>query len=222
MDRRDESESDWCEENIYSGYENYCRFYLALTERLSERGYTYPDYKISLHECRGNEDYKMSKEDFDSFDFRQTERSMKPFGLWFSDFYTKNDDIYTWIGWCINEMPEWVDPRKCKYILVGKFREDITLTITPENVVTEINPYSSNYMGFMELIDWSPIKEKYPGGVIVTSPYSISSNKAFSGWDVASYVAWNREGLEDLQVFEMSEFQDLIDLYIEGAGGGRE
>ena len=199
-----------------------CKFYLALTNFMSERGYNYPEYKISLHECRGNEDYKITTEDFKRFDFNQETEIIledgigdKPKGLWFSDFYEGEEERVTpsWTGWCIKHKPDWIDPRKCKYILVGKFREDTTLLIDKSNFQRILVPNIMETGRY--LVNWKKLKRRYPGGIRLPDIENLEEFSVyFNMWDVSSYVAWNHSGLEDLKVFAISEFQELIDKYL--------
>ena len=199
-----------------------CKFYLALTNFMSERGYNYPEYKISLHECRGNEDYQLTSEEFKRFNFIQEAEIIledgigdKPKGLWFSDFYEGEEEGVTpsWTGWCIKNYPSWIDPRKCKYILVAKFKEDTTLLIDKSNFQSILRP-NIRETG-RPYINWKKLKRKYPGGIRLPDIENLKEFSIFfDTWDVSSYVAWNHVGLEDLKVFEISEFQELIDKYL--------
>ena len=201
-----------------------CNFYLHLGKRISDMGYSTSEYRISLHECREKTEvgkssfrgktYSMGAENFTEFDFPQlgTNSSYmnRPFGLWFSNFYKPEDfeSDDSWINYCIHRYPKWVDPRSCKFILISKINNETTLSLNYRNNEEIFSKYSVISMGAKKL-DWSKIKKDYPGGFQL-----LSVVNELHYLDVVSYVAWNHVGLEDIRVFDISFFQDLIDEYI--------
>ena len=201
------TEIDFCQQ--YSRWEGeeikLCNFYLKLCSKLREMGYNGDDWKISLYDCIGkNRQYGITNQkDLRSFNFiseNQVIQRNKPYGLWFSNFFEYLEDIQegvlpsgdfidSWIKWCIENMPHWVEPEKCKFIIVAKFDKDKLVNMEDHHPrgINDWPAYSKEYAGVNG--GWGYKDQKYPVG----------------GWDAPSWVAFNPEAFKEVHLIHFSD-----------------
>lgn len=209
--RADLIKTTLCNNIIYDPEENptkiwLCKFWLEVCYRIRKMGFLGPEWKISLYDCFGEgRDYNItSQADLTHFNYASkniNHVAVKPKGLWFSNFFEliSGQPKNSWISWCLSEMPEWIDPSKCKFIIVARFDKSKLFDLTHQRIDGDQLP----------MINWGHIASRYAGVNAGWGPHDEDfprPERVSGDWDVPSWVAWDHRAFEQVRLIR---FQDL-------------
>ena len=214
-----------CTRNFYKITDNICNYWIHFCANLRRMGFKGDEWKISIYNSKRAElvdSEEWNKENFKNFDFTKQDVSYRPRGVWFSNFHEIEGDydpydpfVPSWISFCLDKHDKWIDPDKCKYVAVAKFKLDRLIKILPQNeydIIAKDEKLKSEIDNAknIEVFKWSPERDwsYYSENFNSIDAGGLLGTSSLDGWDAPSWVAFRPEAFEEIQVFALDEVLD--------------